>query len=71
MSTDIKLCKAQISKKNQLGGFLCGMLGSLGILGKKAVTDPAIPLAKDNLPWLVSNIASNVISKAIDKPEEK
>ena len=53
MPTDIKLSKAQISKIIQSGGFLWGMLGSLGkALGKEILT-------KDILPGLVSSLASN------------
>ena len=32
-------------------------------LGKKALTNVAIPLARDNLPGLVSNLTSNAINK--------
>ena len=42
MSTDIKLSKTQISKILQSGGFLCNMLGHLG---KKVITDLAIPFS--------------------------
>ena len=46
MSTDIKLSKAQISKKlppsESFGSWI-------GILGKISLTNIAIPLAKDNL----------------------
>ena len=35
----------------------------LGNLGKKALTNIAIPLAWDNLPGLVSNLTSNAINK--------
>ena len=35
MLTDIKLSKAQLSKMIQLGGFLHGILGSLGNIGKE------------------------------------
>ena len=58
MSTDIKLSKAQISK--MICGFLCHILGHLG---KKLITDLSIPLAKNNLHGLVSNLASNAINK--------
>ena len=58
MSTDIKLSKAKISKMIQSGGFLHNILGNLG---KKVITDLAIVLARDNLPGLVSNLASNAI----------
>ena len=60
MSKDIKLNKAQISKIIQscrsFGSWLCN-------LGKKTLTHIAISLARDNLPWLVSNLTSNSINK--------
>ena len=65
MSTDIKL-KAQISKIIQSGGFFGS---SLGKLGTKVVTDLVIPFTKNNLPGLVSNIASNAALNAINKFE--
>ena len=60
MSTDIKLSEAQLPKMIQSGGFLRNMLGNLG---KKIITDLANPLARDNLPVLLSNLASNTINK--------
>ena len=60
MSTDIKLSEAQISKIIQSGGSFGSWLGNLG---KKALTNIAIPLARDNLPGLVSNLTSNAINK--------
>ena len=60
MSTDIKLSNAQLSKMIQSGGFLRNMFGNLV---KKVISDLAIPLAIDNLPGLVSNLASNEINK--------
>ena len=51
MSTNLKLNKAQTSKILQSGGFFCSWLGNLG---KKALTSIAVPLARDNLPGLVS-----------------
>ena len=60
MSTDIKLGKAQISKIIQSGGSFGSYLGNLG---KKALTNIAIPLARDNLPGLVSNLTSSAINK--------
>ena len=60
MLTDIKLSKAQISKTIQSGGS-CGSW--LGNLEKKALTKIVIPLARDNLPGLVSNLTSNVIKQ--------
>ena len=60
MSTDIKLIKAQISKMIQSGWFPRNMLGNLG---KKLISDLAIPLARDNLYGLVSSLASSAINK--------
>ena len=56
MSRYIKLSKAQISKIIQSSG-------SFGNLGKKALTNIAIPLARDNLPGLVSHLTSSAINK--------
>ena len=55
MSTDIKLSKARISKIIQSGGTFGSWLGNLG---KKALTNVAIPFARDNLPGLVGNIGA-------------
>ena len=60
MSTDIKLSKVQISKIIQSGGSFGSWLGNLG---KKALTNIAILLARDNLPGLVSNLNSNAKNK--------
>ena len=60
MSIDIKLNKAQRSKIIKSGGCL-GY--SLGNLGQKALTYLAIPLARGNLPGLVSNLVSNAMNK--------
>ena len=60
MSTDIKLSKAQISKIIQSDGSFGSWLGNLG---KKVLTNIAIPLARDNLPGLVSNLTSSTINK--------
>ena len=60
MSTDIKLSKTQISKVIQSGGLLRNILGNLG---KKVITDLAIPLVRKNLPGLVSNLVSNAINR--------
>ena len=65
MSTDIKLSKAQISKITQSGGSFGSWFGNLG---KKALTNIAIPLARDNLS---SNIASNAINKLERKISRK
>ena len=60
MSLDIKLRKAQISKIILSGESLGSLLGNLG---EKLLTNVAIPFTKDNLPGLVSTIASNAINK--------
>ena len=60
MSTDKKLSQTQISKVIQSGGSFASCLG---YLGKKAITDLAIPLARDILPGIGSNLASNAINK--------
>ena len=60
MSTYIKLSKAQVSKITHSGESFDSWLGNLG---KEALTYFAIPLARDNLPGLVSNIDSNAINK--------
>ena len=58
MLTHIKLSKAQVSKSIP---SVVSFGSWLGNLGKKALTNVAIPLARDNLSRLVSNLASNVI----------
>ena len=58
MSTDIKLSKTQTSKMIQSGGSFGSWLGNSG---KKALTNIAIPLARDNLPGLVNNLTSKAI----------
>ena len=66
MWTDIKLSKAQLYKMMiQSGGFLRGILGSLGNLGKAAITNLAVSLAKDVLPGLGSNMDSNTTSNKL------
>ena len=60
MSTDIKFSKAQISKIIQSGGSFGSWLGNLG---KKALTNIAIPLARENLTGLVRNLTSSAINK--------
>ena len=59
MSTDIKLSEVQISKITQSGGFFGSQLADLG---KLPATDLVIPLARDNSPILVRNVASNAIN---------
>ena len=60
ISTDIKLSEAQISKIIQSSGSFGSWLGNLG---KKTLKIIAIPLSRDNLLGLVSNLASNAMSK--------
>ena len=60
MSTDTKLSKAQLSKIIQSGGTFGSWSGNLG---KKALTNIAIPLARDSLPGLVINLTSSAINK--------
>ena len=58
ISTDGKLRKVQISKILQSDRSFGSWLDNLG---KRALTNIAIPLERDNLPWLVSNLTSNAI----------
>ena len=60
MSTDIELSIAQISKTIKSGGSFDSWLANSG---KKALKNVVFPLAKDNLPGLVSNLTSTAISK--------
>ena len=60
MSTDIKFSKAQISKIIESGGSFVSWLANFG---KEELKNIVIPLARDNLPGLVSNLASNAINK--------
>ena len=54
MSTDIQLIKAKISTITWSGRSFGSWLGNLG---KKALANIAMPLTRDNLPGLVSNLA--------------
>ena len=60
MSTDIKLSKADTSKIIQSRGFFGSWLSNLG---KKALTNIAIHLVRDNLLGLFSNLTSSAINK--------
>ena len=60
ISTDINLSKAQISKIIHSDGSFVSWLDNLG---NQALTNTAITLARDNLPELISNLASNAIKK--------
>ena len=59
MPTDIELSKAQISKIIKSAGSFGFWSGKLG---KKLLKAVAIPLARGNLPGLVSNLTSNAIN---------
>ena len=59
MSTDRKLSKPQISKIIQLGGYFGSWLENLG---KKALTNITISLARDHLSGWVSNLTSKAIN---------
>ena len=52
MSPDIKLSKAQISKITKLGASFGSWLGNLG---KKEITDLAIPLARHENELFISH----------------
>ena len=60
MSIDIKLSKAQISKIIQSGESFVSWLANLG---RKALTNVAIPVARDNLHGLVTNLTLSTINK--------
>ena len=59
MSADVKLSKAQISKIIQPGVSFGSWLANIG---KKALTNVAIPLARDNWFGLVSNLTLTAIN---------
>ena len=64
MSADIKLSKTQLSKENQMNEFLGKMLGNvMNNLGKKALLDSSVPLAKDVLPKLAIKATFFAIDK--------
>ena len=59
-STDISLTEAQLDKITQSGKFLGS---AIGILGKEALINLAVPLAKDILPKLVTKAFSSILDK--------
>ena len=64
MSTNTKLSKVQMSKIIQLGGFLNKRLANvIDELGKKALIDLAVPLAKDVLPKLAIKATLFILDK--------
>ena len=68
MSTDIKLSKAQMSKIIQSGVSYGSWLDNLG---KKALTNIVISLARENLTGLASNLTASAINKFDRKMTEK
>ena len=68
MSMDMKLSEAQIYDIIQSGRFLDSCLGKLG---KKVVTQIAVPFAKNNFPGLVSDITLNAALNAINEFERR
>ena len=60
MSTDIKLSKTPISKAIKSDGSFDSWLGNLG---KEELANIVIPLARNNLCGLESNLTSNAINK--------
>ena len=65
MSTDLKLCKAQISKIIQYGRFLGSLLSKLA----DPLMKVAIPLAKNVLEPLGITAASSAIDVGIQKKD--
>ena len=63
MSTDVKLSKAQISKKNQSAGFLGSLLSKLA----GPLTKVAVPLAKNILALLGITSTASAINAWIQK----
>ena len=68
MSTDIKRSKDQISEIIQSSGSYSSCLGDLG---KKTILNHGVSFARDKLPELGSNIASNAASSAFSKFERR
>ena len=60
ISTDIKLSKARISKVIQSDGSFGSWLANLE---KQTLTNVTLPLARDSLSGLVSNLTSSAINK--------
>ena len=64
MSTGIKLSKAQISEIIQSGRSFGSLLANLG---KKALTNVAIPLARGNLSGFLSYLTASEIMELSKK----
>ena len=71
-STDVKLSKAQLSKKTKLSGFLGKRLGNMmSNLVKKELLDLAVPLAKNVLPKLAIKVTLSVLDELERKKLDK
>ena len=62
MSADVKLSKAQISKIIQPGVSFGSWLANIGNKALVAITNVAVPLARDNWFGLVSNLTLTAIN---------
>ena len=62
MSADVKLSKAQISKIIQPGVSFGSWLANIGKKALVAITNVAVPLARDNWFGLVSNLTLTAIN---------
>ena len=60
MLTDIKLNKAKLCKIIHSGGFLSNAMGKIG---KEALTNLTVPLAKDVLPKLATKATLSILDK--------
>ena len=67
MSTDLKLCKAQINKIIQSGGFLSKLLGPLLKTGLPLIKNVIKPLAKSVLIPLGLTAAASAADAGINK----
>ena len=64
MSKDIELRKSQLAKIIQSGQFLGKALGNMmSNLGKKALTDLAVPLTKDVMPKLATKPTLSILDE--------
>ena len=67
----LKICQQIKLNKVQISKMIDRSFGSwLGNLRKKALINIAIPLARDYLPGLVSNLTSSAINKWKNKVEK-
>lgn len=66
MSTDVKVSKSQLTKITRLGGLLGKTPGNLG---RKALLEMPVPVAKDIVLILATNLANKATSLILDKFE--